>query len=89
MTNIDDPNSTRIKKLLQLPQPRVITIRESLDEDATDAQLYNAGYDAKHTEIESWDQIPEGFEPLHSDDKAEYDRVLEEVYWFNKESYKP
>mgnify|MGYP006297585835 CR=1 FL=1 len=78
--------SARINALLRLPEPKTIPIRETLDEGATFAELYNAGYNADLIEIESWDQIPEGFEPLNGDDKAEYDRVLEEVYWLRQES---
>lgn len=78
--------SDRIKALLRLPEPKTIPIRESLDENATFADLYNAGYNAKLIEIESWDQIPEGYEPLNGDDKAEYDRVIEEIHWLREEA---
>lgn len=77
--------SARIKALLQLPEPMTIPIRESLDESATFADLYNAGYNADLIEIESWDQIPKGFKPLNGDDKAEYDRVMEEIHWLREE----
>lgn len=78
--------SARIKALLQLSEPKTLPIRESLDEGASFADLYNAGYNANHIEIESWDQIPKGFEPLDGDDKAEYDRVLEEIHWLREEA---
>jgi len=78
--------SDRIKALLQLPEPKTIPIRESLDESATFAELYNAGYYADLIEIESWDQIPKGFEPLDGDDKTKHDRVMEEIHWLREEA---
>lgn len=66
------------EELENLKFPVTVMIIEKLDDDASDADLYNAGYNMFEMEIHSLDDVPEGHEihgiveeDLEEDDEAE------------------
>jgi hypothetical protein len=50
------------EELENLKFPVTVMIIETLDGDATDADLYNAGYNMFEMEIHSLNDIPKGYE---------------------------
>ncbi len=68
------------EELEGLKFPVNVLLIEKLDEDASDADLYNAGYNMSQATLESLQDIPEGYE-IHSviddDDDDEEDEEEE------------
>jgi hypothetical protein len=70
--------------------PRAITIRATLEKtksyldqdydeehEGDDALLVEQGYTMETREIQSWGDIPRGYEPADEDDRSEYYEYLE------------
>ena len=53
------------EELEHLKFPVNVLLIETLDEGASDADLYNAGYNMSQATLESFDDIPKGYE-IHS-----------------------
>lgn len=68
------------EELENLKFPVTVMIIEKLDDDASDADLYNAGYNMFEMEIHSLDDVPEGHE-IHGiveEERQEEDDEMEE-----------
>lgn len=78
---IDLPEEPDYKELYRLPEPRIVCLQEVLDEDSSEAEAWNAGYNRIHKEIISWDQIPDGYELTDEDDKRELESIKEEIFY--------
>ena len=77
MTKFDEPKEIEIEWTYERARAESEEDEDSLDEDAISDVDFQIGESRETIEINSWDDIPEGYEPVNPNDAEEYDRYLQ------------
>jgi len=82
MAKFDEPREVDIQWTDEYARTQSEEDEDSLDEDAISDVDWQIGESRETVEIISWDEIPNGYEPVNMNDAKEYDDYLQ-----NKEFY--
>ena len=72
------PKTVIIEPMIESIQSDMEDDRDALDEESTDATLYQQGWNREEKEINSWSEIPSNCRPvdLNDEDMEEYSQYL-------------
>jgi len=77
MVKFDEPKEVEIEWTYERARAESGEDEDSLDEDAISDVDFQIGESRETIEINSWDDIPKGYEPVNPNDAEEYDRYLQ------------
>jgi len=77
MAKFDEPREVEIQWTYERARAENDEDEDSLDEEAVSDVDFKIGESRETREISSWDEIPDGYEPVSSIDAEEYDRYLQ------------
>jgi hypothetical protein len=77
MAKFDEPREVEIQWTYERARAESDEDEDSLDEDATSDVNFLIGQSRETREINSWDEIPDGFELVSPKDSDEYDSYFQ------------
>jgi murein tripeptide amidase MpaA len=76
MMKFDEPKEIEIQWTEEYARTQSEEDEDSLDEEAISDVDWQIGESRETVEINSWDEIPEGYEPVNENDAQEYNDYL-------------